>query len=99
MTDRNVKCPICGDPGPFKLWLDERPPVACAYDEAAYAGLPAAVKTVTDCTYQMNKAEQGSRWRKACPEEFDGSGNILPGGVGRILMKMYELGDFTPLII
>lgn len=96
---RDVKCPICGDPSPFKLWMDERPPVACAYDEGAYAGGSITIKAVTDCPYQMRKASQQAHWRKACPEEFDANGNLLEGGLARVLQKLYDAGDRSPLII
>lgn len=72
-----VRCPICGDPSPFVLWVDPRPPVECPYNPAA--------KSVTDCTFQMQRGFQRAAWRKRFPHCFDENGNIKPGGLAHIL--------------
>ncbi|MGD9539070.1 MAG: hypothetical protein AB7P52_17695 [Alphaproteobacteria bacterium] len=80
MTRPRVKCPICGDPGPFVLWVDPEPPTSCP--EGAH------VRNVTECRYQMAKAKQRAAWRKARPDAFDTDGNPKPGRLIDVLMSM-----------
>ena len=96
---RKFPCPVCGDYGPYALWMDPDPPEACAYDTEWHAGSGPTIKSVTECAYQMKKAAQAAKWRKACPEEFDENGNMRPGGLARILTKLYQAGDREALVI
>lgn len=91
-------CPVCRDPQPYCLWLAKEPPEACAYDEAWHKGGAPTIKSVTECEYQMKKARQAAKWRKACPEEFDEMGNLKPGGLARVLEKLYAAGDREELV-
>lgn len=74
------KCPICGDPGPYVLWIDDEPPSECAYTPGAL--------NVTECSYQMGKAAQRARWMKALPDAFDESGKLKPGRLADVLATM-----------
>lgn len=66
-----LKCPVCGDPGPFVLWSSSDGPVECPYNPAA--------KSVTDCRYQMEKAWQSAEFRKLVPDAFYEDGSLKPG--------------------
>lgn len=78
------KCPICGDPNAYPLWIGD-PPEGCAHDPSWHDGSVGRIKNVTQCKYQMDKAWRQSEWRRLCPDAFDESGNILPGNIGRVL--------------
>jgi hypothetical protein len=82
------KCPVCGDPGPFRFWVDNQPPTECPYNPSA--------KSVTDCAYQMAKARQDASRRKLVPECFDDNGRILPGKSAEMLTKWAERGGIGP---
>ena len=76
----SVRCPICADPAPFVLWADPLPPLHCPYGEG--------IATVTECPHQMAKARQRADWLARFPEEFDASGNLLPGALARIAPRL-----------
>lgn len=86
-------CPICGDPAPFCLWIDEEPPPGCINDRQAMKTGIRTINNVTECSYQMRKAEQRAHWRKAMPEAFDQNGNILPGMIGHVLERCMRPGE------
>ena len=68
----SVKCPICGDHRPFVLWIDDEPPTECP--------MGPQVKTVTDCSWQMDDARMQAERRKQYPEAYDENGNMRPDG-------------------
>lgn len=78
------KCPICGDPGPFILWVDDEPPSECPYNPAA--------KNVTECAFQMKEAKRAALWRREVPEAFDAMGKIKPDGLYLVLTTLGKRG-------
>ena len=83
------KCPVCGDPGVFLLWVDDEPPNMCAYDPNM--GTDDDRRTITDvtqCQYQMKRARRAAEWRKNFPDQFDADGKIKPGGLAYILERL-----------
>lgn len=79
------KCPVCGDPGPFIFWQTEELPTECPYHPEA--------KSVTDCTYQMEKAWQSAEFRRLVPDAFDETGAIKKGRLADVLR---EFGNAHP---
>lgn len=79
------RCPVCGDPGPFILWIEDEPPMGCADDAAGLMGEARTIRNVTECPRQMRDARRAALWRKLFPEQFDTTGAILPGGLVHIL--------------
>jgi hypothetical protein len=79
------RCPVCGDPSEFVLWIEDEPPMGCADDPVALAGGPRTIRNVTECPRQMHQARRAALWRKLFPAQFDGHGNIVPGGLAHIL--------------
>lgn len=70
------------------MWLDDTPPLACPYDEdGSMSRGPMKVRSVTDCPYQMTMARQRAEMMKACPEAFDGHGNMRPGGLAKVMKR------------
>lgn len=94
MAERpKYKCPVCGDPNVFKLWVDPRPPLGCPDDDSWHEGGPPTIKDVTQCAYQMGKAWQAAEFRKLVPDAFDGSGAMKPG---RLVDVLRAFGDAHP---
>jgi len=79
-------CPICGDPSGFIFWVDPEPPGGCPQDMENW-GSPQAIKSVTECKYQMGKAWQAAEFRKLVPDAFDATGKMLPGQLARVLIE------------
>lgn len=84
------KCPICGDPRVYALWVMEPAPAGCAADKSWHNGGPITVTNVAECSYQRRKAEQAALFRRVAPECFDANGNMLPGKLYDVLMKLPE---------
>ena len=80
------KCPICGDPTAYPLWIGASPPDACAGDASWHAGGPRTIHRVTECSGQMQRAEQAAERRRLVPDAFDEHGNMLPGQLARVLL-------------
>lgn len=89
-------CPICGDPNAYPLWIDKQPPTGCSEGEH--------VRSVTECTWQMNKARAEKARRQISPWAFDEAGNIrksvtvdgeyLDGSrvIGRVTKEVWDAG-------
>lgn len=81
-----VACPICHDPRGYPLgWYDADPPRGCPSDRAWLNGGEPSIKSVSECSYQRDKAWQAAEFRKLVPDAFDGNGAIIPGQIGRVL--------------
>lgn len=77
MSDK-PRCPICGDPQIYILWIDPEPPDGC----------PVGADIVTNCSIQMERARGEAERRRAAPDCFDENGLILPGKLGEVLMRV-----------
>lgn len=77
----SARCPVCGDPKAFPLWIDDEPPDCCPIEMSE--GI--RIRVVTDCPYQMGKAKREATWRKLFPNQFDETGKIKPGGLAHIM--------------
>jgi hypothetical protein len=72
-------CPICGDPGPFVLWIDKQPPLTCP-DDPSWP--ERSLNSI--CDRQLRSAEQAAARRRITPDGFDASGNIIPSEAARV---------------
>jgi hypothetical protein len=59
-------------------------------DTSWHDGGPITIKSVAECSLQRRKAEQAALFRKVAPECFDANGNMLPGKLYDVLMKLPE---------
>ena len=76
-------CPVCGDPGPYVLWIDNTPPVPpCPY----------GAHSVASCSYQQDKIRAQKARLKVCPDLLDGHGNVLLGQFGALADRMVAAG-------
>ena len=78
-------CPICRDPDAYPLWIDTKPPQGCPEDTDWQEGRARSIHNVGECPYQRGKAEQRARWMKLCREAFDDNGNLVEGGLVKVL--------------
>lgn len=93
----NVKCPVCGDPNVFPLWIDEEPPKGCPDDFDNWGfGYRPQVKSVSECTRQMEGAKQQADFRKLVPDAFDENGNMKPGRFIEVLKIWHEANPGKP---
>lgn len=74
-----VHCPICGDPNPFRFWIDAVPPLTCPDDPAWPARSLHGI-----CPRQLRRAEQAAERRKLTPDAFDKNGTLIPSEAGRM---------------
>lgn len=74
-----MRCPICGDPNAYPVWLGKEQPTGCIMGDH--------VQNVTQCEHQMGLAKDAAARRKFCPEAFDESGKMKSGGWGVIAEK------------
>ena len=93
------KCPICGDPHVYSLWVDPELPEGCPEDMAWQTGGRPAIKNVTECKFQMAKAWQAAQFRKLVPDAFDETGKMKPGQLGRVLIAFGEAHPGKGLVI
>lgn len=92
-------CPVCGDPRAFPVWIDAEPPVGCPHDDAWMNGNAPAIRTVTECRYQMGKARQAAEFRRLVPDAFDADGKMLPGRLADVLTAFSKAHPTELLVI
>lgn len=73
------RCPVCGDPRPYKLWIGHEGPPC-----------PHGAYKVTDCAHQMGMARRDLAYMRVAPDCFDASGAMLPGRLGDVLTRMQD---------
>ena len=71
------KCPVCGDPRPYVLWVGHDGP-PCPY----------GAHVVTDCSHQMQEARRIRLWQQHAPECHDNNGNLRAGQLPVVLERM-----------
>lgn len=93
-------CPVCGDPSAFPLWADDEPPAGCpADDEWLMHGRAPAIRSVTECGWQLGKAWQAREFRRLVPDAFDDNGLMKAGQLARVLDAFHAAHPTKQLII
>lgn len=87
---RKPPCPICGDPNAFPIWIDVEPPGGCPNDESWMEGRAPAIRDITQCRMQMDRARNAAERRRLAPHCFDAAGNPLPGMANEALRIWIE---------
>jgi hypothetical protein len=82
------RCPICGDPSQYPIWLDKDPPDRCPTDLAD----DNRVRTALECPIQTRKARTEAIRRRCAPECFAEDGAILPGKLDEVITRTEAAG-------
>jgi hypothetical protein len=82
------RCPICGDPNQYPIWLDQDPPDRCPTD------LPDgdAVRDALHCPIQTTRARAESIRRRCAPDCFNEAGDILAGKLAEVIRRTEDAG-------
>jgi len=92
-------CPVCGDPHPYKFWIDTEPPDRCPHDPVEWGDGPPTIGNVSECSYQRAKAWQAAEFRKLVPDAFDQVGKMKFGQLARVLRAFADAHPGKGLVI
>lgn len=94
-----ARCPVCGDPNAFPLWVGAAAPEGCAHDESWMRYRPRRINSVAECWYQRAKAWQAAEFRKLVPDAFDANGNMKDDELARVVEAFHRRHPDKELVL